>query len=166
MGVFLESWSPLLDVRSRSCVLWLSCLFCFSLILQVNFVWLGCWLTFFTIIITPAEFVLKLQRSLHLLGGDYGAAYELQHLHQRGWARECMSCLDNHPLLLYPLIVIDWKLGLSAIYLQWLGIDIYYSVWCLFCYASLLILAAMVEFQTFWICSLIVLHYSSVFYVM
>ena len=159
--VLLVSWSPLLVIRIRICILFLkfllrlSCMVYLSLILQVNFVLCGSWLPV-TMSCTLMEFDLKFQQFRHLLGGDCGAAFNWQHLHQGGWARESTS-LDNHPLLLYPWLMTDWKLSFFTIYLQWLGIGISFCVWCVSYLVNLLLLVVMDEFQVIWVCNLIVL---------
>ena len=137
MVVLLVSESPLLSIRVSICVksvdflMWVFCWLWSCLILQVNFACVGCWLSF-PMIIIPLVFAIKFHRFPYLLGGKSVAASALQHLHQRGWARESMS-LDNHPLLRYPfpLIMWYWKSKPFTINLQLLGVgSMSLLIWC------------------------------------
>ena len=131
----VEPWSPPVGLSSRVCVLFLqfllnvSCYLWICLLVWVNFGSVGYWLCS-TMIGTTMEFGHKFHWTLHLLGGENGAAY-MQHLHQSRWARESMS-MDNHLLLRHHLIMIEWSLNTFTFYLQVLGIGI--SILSLFNY--------------------------------
>ena len=123
----VESWYPLVDVRCRKCVLFLKFLICgfyymlFYLSLWVNFVCVECWLHSYMIFI-PMEFGHKFQRTFHLVGGENEVAI-MQHYRQSWWAQESKS-LENHLLLFYHSIIIEWKTDSLTSYLHWLGIRI------------------------------------------
>ena len=125
-----------LSLKFLRCVIWYLWV---CLLLWVNFVYVGCWLSP-TMICTSMKFVHKLHWPPHLLGGEIEAA-DMQHLHQSRWARENKS-LYYH-LLLHPhhLIMIGWKYNPFTFYLHWLGIDI--STWSLICTLDILMLADM-----------------------
>ena len=106
----VESWSPLVVISSRICVLILrfllgvSCLLWVCLLLWVNFGCVG-YRLHSNMIGTTMEFGHKFHWTLHLSKGENGAA-SMQHLHQSRWARESKS-LDNHLLLHHHLIMTE-----------------------------------------------------------
>ena len=105
-----------------SCQLW------FCLILWVNFICDGCWVSSNKICITM-EFGYKFHWALHLLEGENRAVI-MQHLYQSRWSWESKS-LDNHLLLQFYANMIEWMFNSLTLYLQWLDIDI--SIWSLLC---------------------------------
>ena len=82
-----------------SCWLW-SCL-----LLQVNFVQVGCWLAFIMISIT-LEFNLKFQRFPHLLRGECEAAYVAAVASKRLGSRERVTI--QPPSLVLPIDHDGW----------------------------------------------------------
>ena len=126
-----------------------SCFLLYCLLLWVNFVCVGCCLSP-NMICFFMEFGHKLHCTRCLLGGGEFGAANMQHWHQSRWARESKS-LDNHLLLHFHLIMINWMVNPFTFYLQWLGIGTnIWSLFCQCCYVILMVASVLTLIYLFW----------------